>query len=94
MIATSPTSISSLYHASKLLRTKLIQHASSYTWSPIVTKYAKHKALEQKLTGPLEESHKKGEIPLNSFGKELRARRSKSHKNEQGHELRGKGDFF
>ena len=36
---------------------------SSRTWSPMQQKFAMNKALEQKLIGPMEESHTKQQSP-------------------------------
>ena len=39
------------------------KHASSRIWSPKQQKFAMNKALEQKLIGPMEESHTKQQSP-------------------------------
>ena len=44
-----------------------ISMQSSRTWSPRQQKYAKYKALEQKLIGPMEESLTKEQLPQNSW---------------------------
>ena len=68
---------SRLYHALELLGTKEIWHASSRKRSPQQQKFAINKTLEQKLIGPMEESHTKEQSPQTVWWMVLWARRSK-----------------
>jgi hypothetical protein len=73
-VATTPTSVQRPYQASKLVGTKYIQHASSFSMAPTVAKYAKYKQLGQKLIRPMEESHTKEQSPKTVSEMELRAK--------------------
>ena len=50
---------------------------SQGTWSPQQQNFVMCKALEQKLIGPMEESHTKEQSPETVSGTEFRARRKK-----------------
>jgi hypothetical protein len=51
------------YQPFKLLETKRIQHASSFSVAPRAAHYAKYNLLKQKLIGAMEESHTKEQSP-------------------------------